>query len=243
MKAVVQPVVMVLTGLGLLVMSALYTWAQDAPKTIEPSLTTTEVVTHIQAKAKDLRSLTGQFRQVKFTRLLTAPIESQGTFQWQPPQNFCWEVTEPVPFRLVAKGDTILIHYPDLKRADRYHHPMGGGLLGQITGAAGDAEAFERSYNLQVLPAKAGASEPDALIPFRMEPRSSQQSRYLKHIEVLIDPVVWLPQKIVIWESNDDRTTIFLSNLVENDPLPETVFSVEPPAGVELRQLQGGKRP
>ena len=237
------PIVVMWTFLQILVPGAPCSCAQEVQKTNELSFTAAEVATRIQAKAKSLRSLSGKFQQVKLTRFLVSPMESQGTFHWQPPQNFCWEVTQPAPFRLVAKGDAILVNYPDLNRAYLHRHPMGGGLLGQITGTAGDAEAFERSYNLQVAPEEADDFEHKTLIHFRMEPKSSNQSRYLKRIDVLINPDAWLPQQIVIWESNDDRTTILLSDLVENGLVPESIFSVEPPAGVDLQQFQGGKQP
>jgi outer membrane lipoprotein-sorting protein len=239
MKPVVKTVLMCLC-LQLLALNAPACWGQDAPKTAEGSFTAAEVTARIQAKARSLKNLGGHFRQLKLTRFLVSPMESQGTFQWQPPEHFRWEVTQPAPFRLVAKGDAVLILYPDLNRARRYRHPMGGGLLGQITGTAGDADAFERSYNLQVVPAEGDAPELKALIHFRMEPKSSKQSRYLKRIEIFIDPGVWLPRQIEIWEANDDKTTILLSDLVENGPMPESIFSVEAPDGVEMNETQSG---
>jgi outer membrane lipoprotein-sorting protein len=203
--------------------------------------TQTEVLEQIQSKASSLKSLTGRFQQIKSTRLLITPLESRGTFYWQPPDRFRWDVLLPDPFRLVARGDTILLLFPDLNRATLARHPMGTGLLGQITGTAGDAEAFERSYYTRVIPSK--ESDDPRGVKLSLVPKGGKQARYVKRIDVLIDPGTWLPREVTISEANDDKTTIRLSDVVENLPLQESLFCVEPPEGVQLQQLQGGRRP
>jgi outer membrane lipoprotein-sorting protein len=73
-------------------------------------------------------------------------------------------------------------------------------------------------------------------------PKSGKAGRYLKQIDVDIDTANWLPWQVVIFEVSGDQTTIRLSDLHENTPLPEALFSVDHPPGVQLLPM-GGERP
>ncbi|HBD08534.1 MAG TPA: hypothetical protein DCZ69_09750, partial [Syntrophobacteraceae bacterium] len=75
------------------------------------------------------------------------------------------------------------------------------------------------------------------------EPRSYRQARYLKRVEVLIDQVNWLPQKVTITEANGDWSEMRLLDLTENADLADELFNVQPPAGVQTRQVQGHSGP
>jgi len=223
---------LILCGIG-------YIYAQEAPP---PSLyTTEEILEHIQAKAKVLESLSASFHQRKFTRLLVAPMESEGRLYWVPPDRFLWEVSSPTPLSLVARGDKMLVVYPDLKRASLYRHPMGSSLLEEITGATGDPEAFQRQYLIQT--ANSSGPKSDKWVQLILTPRSARRARYLKRVEVIIDPNNWLPQTVIISESDEDKTTIHLSQILENAKLPDGLFNIKPPEGFHLQRFQDGGRP
>jgi len=204
-------------------------------------LTVAEVLEQLQAKAKTLKSLQGNFEQRKFSRLLVTPMESEGLLYWQPPGRLRWEVVQPAPLTLVAQGDRILLLYPDLKKASLYRQPFGGGLLERITGATDDPEAFQRQYRIQVALVTRGGSR--RWIQMTMEPKSARGARYFKRLEIKIDPNTWLPEEISILESSKDWTVIYLSNLQENIELPDGLFSVKPPKDFQVQKYQGGGRP
>jgi outer membrane lipoprotein-sorting protein len=227
--------------LGLLAGGVLCARGQGPAQDPAPFVSVPLLLQRIEAKAKTLKSLSGRFRQTKFTRLLTSPMESEGVFYWQPPDRFRWEVTHPAPFSLVARGDTVLVYSRDLKRATVYRHPAGDGLLGQIIGTAGDTEAFKNTYYMQITPTTE-AEDRDGL-QLQLEPRSYRQARYLKRVEVLVDPVSWLPQKVTITEANGDWSRIHLLEPAENAALADDLFSVQPPAGIQTQKLQGNRQP
>jgi outer membrane lipoprotein-sorting protein len=229
------------TCLALLIGGPRPTWGVDAAQDPAPFVTVPLLLQRIEAKAKTLKTLNGQFRQTKFTRLLASPLESEGSFYWQPPDRFRWEVAHPALFSLVARGDTVLVYTRDLKRATVYRHPTGDGLLGQIIGTAGDTEAFKNTYYMQITPTP--ETEDRQWIQLQLEPRSYRQARYLKRVEVLIDPVSWLPQTVTITEANGNWSHIRLLDLAENTELADDLFSVQPPAGVQIQHLQGNRRP
>jgi outer membrane lipoprotein-sorting protein len=207
----------------------------------ETQLTAAEVFEQLQAKAKTLKNLQGNFEQRKFSRLLITPMESEGHLFWQPPGRLRWEVVQPAPLTLVAQGDKILLLYPDLKKASLYRQPFGGGLLERITGATDDPEAFQRQYRVQV--ARVAQGGKGRWIQMTMEPKFARRARYFKRLEIKIDPTTWLPEEISILESNKDWTVIYLSNLQENTELPDGLFSVKPPDDFQVQKYQGGGRP
>jgi outer membrane lipoprotein carrier protein len=228
-----------LLGIGLILHGTPFLSSQEAGAGSQ--LTAAEVLEQLQAKAETLKSLQGNFEQRKFSRLLIAPMESEGRLFWQPPGRLRWEVVQPAPFTLVAQGERILLLYPDLKKASLYSQPFGGGLLERITGATDDPEEFQRQYRIQVaLLARGGSGR---WIQMTLEPKSTRRARYFKRLEIKIDPNTWLPEEISIQESNKDWTVIHLSNLQENTELPDGLFSVQPPKDFHLQKYQGGGRP
>jgi outer membrane lipoprotein-sorting protein len=196
-------------------------------------LTAAEVLDQLQAKAKTLKTLKGSFEQRKYSRLLVRPMESEGALFWQPPGRFRWEVVRPAPLTLVVREDRILLLYPDLKKVTLYRGPSGVGFLDRFTGAAGDPQAFQRQYEIEVEVLSRGDGR--EWIKMNMEPKSAKHARYFKRLEVKIDPETWLPNEIAILEGNDDWTIIYLSNLIENSGLSDGLFSVEPPEGFQVQ--------
>ena len=204
-------------------------------------LTAEEVLDQLQAKAKTLKSLKGSFEQRKYSRLLVRPITSAGKFFWQPPGRFRWEVVRPALLTLVVREDNILLLYPDLKKVTLYRGPSGVDLLDRLTGATGAPQTFQRQYAIEVELVTKG--EDSRWIQMKMEAKSAKNARYFKRLEVKIDPETWLPIEIAILEGNDDWTLIYLSNLIENSNLTDSLFSVEPPEGFQVQSYQSGRRP
>lgn len=213
----------------------------ETAKTVGPVFTREEILDHIQAKAKNLKNFQGHFHQFKFSRLLKAPLKSEGTFYWEPPDRFRWEVVQPVPFQLTAQGSTILLYYPDMNRATLYRQPTGNDVPGKFTGTTNDTESLERAFRVERVPIL--GPEAREWVQLRLEPRSAAQARYLKRIEVMIDPTTWLPQRILIQENNEDQTVIHLSQCTENGKMAENLFSVEPPAGAQVERFGKGRQP
>lgn len=206
-----------------------------------PPLTTIEVLERTQVKARELKSLTGRFHQVKHSRFLTEPMESEGIFHWKPPERFRWDVLQPMPFRAIANGSTLLLLYPDLNRASLLRHPSGESLLGQIAGTAGDLESFKTLYHARLLPVAPG--QPPDRITLSLVPKPGRQDRFIKEIRVTIDPPTWLPRQLDIVETSSDTTSIRLSDLVANGPMDDSLFVVTPPRGMQLQRLDGSQRP
>ncbi len=226
--------------LGLAAMTHSLGSADNRPPAISSTLTTIEVLERTQVKAGELKTLGGRFRQIKHSRFLTEPMESTGVFQWKPPERFRWEVVQPVPFRAIANGSTILLHYPDLNRASLLRHPSGESLLGQIAGTAGDLASFKNLYHARLLPVEPG--QPEDTITLSLVPKSGRQDRFIKEIRVTIDPPTWLPKQVDIFETSGDRTSIWLMDLVANGPMEDALFLVSPPPGVQLQRLDGSER-
>lgn len=214
---------------------------EDPSQPLSPTtLTTMEALEKTRELARDLKTLGGRFRQVKRSRFLAEPMESSGIFQWKPPERFRWEVQQPMPFRAVANGSTILLVYPDLNRASLLRHPSGENLLGQIAGTAGDLESFKTFFHARLLPT--GPDQPANAVTLSLVPKTGRQSKFVKEIRVAIDPPTWLPKQVDIIETSGDSTSIWLSDLVPNGPIDDGLFQVTPPPGVQLQRMDGSER-
>jgi outer membrane lipoprotein-sorting protein len=199
--------------------------AQDASKIASPLYTKAEVIQKINAKSRNLKSLSGRFQQKKSTRLLVNALESQGTFQLKTPARFRWETQKPEPFEVVVNEELILIRHPASKQVKVHRHPTGKNLLQEMIGME-NQEAFEKAYDLKIMPPAPDDSQKGNYIRLLIEPRSEKQSRYWQSIEVLVDTESWLPVGLNIHEVKGDTTAVSLFDLVENDPIQESLFEI-----------------
>ena len=205
------------------------------PAAVEAEPGLQEVLEHIRIKASMVTSLRGRFRQETQTRLLSGPVHSAGQVYWQSPNRLRWEVTTPDPMTLVARGGSILVLYPDLKRASTYQVPARGDILGRLSGTAGDVESLQRDYRITITLVSGGGKR---FLQMTFDPATDRSARYLKRLEIKIDPGDWLPREVKILESDREITTIHLLDLTENVELPANLFNVDPPVGFFVDGVQ-----
>jgi outer membrane lipoprotein-sorting protein len=150
-------------------------------------------------------------------------------------------VMNPLPFMAIAKGDSLMLLYPDLRRARLFRHPSGTSILGQVAGVAGNMESFKEMYYLRVLPSEdeKGVEQ----VTLSLVPKSSRQDRFVKELKVTVTVSTWLPEKIEILEPSDGKTTLWLEGLVENAPMDESLFSLNPPADVQFQRFGESGQP
>ena len=85
----------------------------------------------------NLQSWNGDFTQTRSLKVLAQPLVATGKV-WVTPDEFRWDLGNPVQSVVLRLPDQLLILYPQLKRAEKY--PFGRNSARSDQGRAGPAE-------------------------------------------------------------------------------------------------------
>jgi outer membrane lipoprotein-sorting protein len=158
---------------------------------------------------------------------------SRGTVAFAKPGRMRWSYTEPEPSLVVSDGETLSLYDPTRKELQRL--PVGDGYL---SGAAiqfllGEGEVLE---TFEVTSRACGDAEIELVLVPR-EPATYERLR------VAIDPRSGDVLRTAIVDLLGNETQVAFQELRVNLDPPDSLFTFEPPEGVEvidLRQTSGG---
>lgn len=76
----------------------------------------------------EVRTWSANFVQTRSLKTLTQPVKTEGRVWFAAPDRFRWELGRPAQTLAVRQSDAVVVHYPRLKRAERY--PVTEGSTG-----------------------------------------------------------------------------------------------------------------
>ncbi|MEJ7929201.1 outer membrane lipoprotein chaperone LolA [Ramlibacter sp. AN1015] len=169
-----------------------------------------------------------------FTQVVTPPARdgqavrprtSTGTFEFQRPSRFRFDYRKPFEQTLVADGQTLWMHDPDLNQVTaRSQAQVLGSTPAAIIAAAPDLQALQRDFDLSPAPDRDGLAWVQAM------PRNKdgQLSRVLVGFQG--DQLAALE----ILDSFGQRSLIRFERMELNPALPPTTFQFTPPRGADV---------
>ncbi len=200
-----------------------------------------EAVLHAWLDAqRDLKSWSAEFIQTRTLKALNEPLRTPGRLWFVAPDQFRWELGEPVQTLALRRTNELLVIYPKLKRAERY--PLGSGdgnepwrdaltLLdaGFPSSRAGLEERF------RVL----GLTESEGRVTVRLEPQRAGARRFMKEIRLTLrrDGPGLAANELVFADGSSLRNDF--TRAAANPPLAAGLFDPALPADftvVEPRQ-------
>ncbi|TFZ01698.1 outer membrane lipoprotein chaperone LolA [Ramlibacter rhizophilus] len=191
------------------------------------------------AFADGLKSLENFLRDARsgraeFTQVVTSPPRqgeaarsktSRGTFEFQRPSRFRFDYTKPFPQTLVADGQTLWMHDPDLNQVTaRKQDQVLAATPAAIIAAAPDLQALQRDFELKAAPAQGGLEW--------VEARPRQREGQLDRVRVGFrgDQLAALE----ILDSFGQRSVISFERMELNPPLAARTFQFTPPPGADV---------
>lgn len=194
------------------------------------------------ARADGLKSLEHFVRGVNagrtdFTQTVTAPTKngqdgrsktSSGTFEFLRPNRFRFTYKKPFEQTIVADGQTLWLHDPDLNQVTARSQAQAlGATPAALIAAAPDLKALQSEYTLQTAPEKDGMqwvlATPKAKEGQLQSVRVGFRGNDLAVLEIL--------------DSFGQRSVLVFGPLDVSRPLRAADFQFKPPAGADvLRQ-------
>ena len=194
------------------------------------------------ARANGLESLENFVRGVNagrtdFTQTVTAPAKngqdrrsktSSGTFEFLRPNRFRFDYKKPFEQTIVADGQTLWLHDPDLNQVTARSQAQAlGATPAALIAAAPDLKALQSEYTLQAVPEKDGMqwvlATPKAKEGQLQNVRIGFRGNDLAVLEIL--------------DGFGQKSVLVFGPLDVSRPLRAVDFQFKPPAGADvLRQ-------
>jgi outer membrane lipoprotein carrier protein len=170
-----------------------------------------------------LKGLDGRFEQRVFDADGTLTEETRGRVALAAPRQFRWEYEAPFPQTIVADGDHVWIHDPELEQVQvriQSHEEQQSPLTVLI-----DPTELERQFVVAAAPAEEGL-EWVLLTPRERDEAQFAQARLGFEGEALV--------RMEMTDALGQRTQILFSNWQRNPRFAADTFRFTPPPGVDV---------
>jgi len=198
---------------------------------LSTSLYGSEITAAIQKQYQTIRSFRTEFTQTLYNAASKEKEVRQGWIAFQKPRNIHWETNTPEKELLIVNEACVWDYFPEEKVAYRYGLKeifSSKTMLRFITGEVNIDEDFgvERM-----------GTEENGLIELKLVPNNPEPS--LVEARVWVEPKTHLLRKIELTDFFSNTNTIRFENIAIDPELDPSLFSFEPPEGVEIMDNQG----
>ncbi|WP_018862805.1 MULTISPECIES: outer membrane lipoprotein chaperone LolA [unclassified Thioalkalivibrio] len=171
-----------------------------------------------------LETFTAEFTQTVRDETGYVLQESDGSMQLGMPNRLRWEVTEPFPQTIVSDGEDLWTYDPDLSQATV--RPLGDAFDATPIAAITQPERLDEHFRMDVLPVRDASALRLLLIP-----RNEQAD--FTHLELDLTPDGDLT-RMAFRDIFGQETEIHFERSERNAPVDESVFTFDPPSGVDI---------
>jgi outer membrane lipoprotein-sorting protein len=185
-----------------------------------PSLSA--MVEHLDAAAKNVETLAGQFTQRNRVKLFKQELTAKGLVYFRRPRQIRWEYVTPDPSVMILDGNRAVLRSPgappqefDLDK-DATMRAIFDQLLTWL--GPGSLAKARDDYELQ---AGGTAAAPVVTLTPKL---ASVVGRAFSKIELRLDGKSWQLRSIMLVEKNGDEKEIVFQHLLRNTKLPENAF-------------------
>ena len=209
------------------------TATQPAP--LEPALTAR--LTEIDAKASRIQTIVADFRQEKFTALLSKPLVSTGTIRVRGAE-MRWDTLKPERSILAINPTEAKVYYPDQKVMEIYALDR---RLGELAASPLPRLAsLKQRFSFAPLELSELMSNPDAkrYVALALKPIDPALQQHVEQVSVLLDAEQGCLVKAEVIDGDGDRTTLSFTNVKLNIDPGDLHLTV--PVGTRItRPLEG----
>jgi outer membrane lipoprotein-sorting protein len=203
--------------------------------TTDPSLWTK--LSGIDQRAGQIKSLSAQFNQQKFTALLRKPLESTGRIRIKGPV-IRWDTVKPEPSVLFIDQGEARVYYPTQKTLEVY--PLDKRLADLAASPLPRLDVLKERFSIEQIPVAdldKSAAEKD-FIALRLTPRDASLAEHVKQVCVLLDIAKAYIMKAQMTDSDGDRTVLSFKDVQLNADVGDLALVV-PPGTAVTHPLEG----
>ena len=201
------------------------------------SLTLEQVLTKIDQRGADLRSMSSSITQKRWTDILEEFDQGEsGQFLFLKEEAGIYlrkDIAKPQPNTLIIGDGKLSYYQPKIKQLQRYD-------LGQrrdraeflLLGFSSNKEALKEAYQIKL--GTMEIVEGREAYPLELTPKSQTVSAYFTQIVLWIDTTLWVPIQQKLVEPTHDYLLIRFEDIDLNPKIPKSRFDLEVPKGVTV---------
>lgn len=191
------------------------------------------LVERVKYEQNQIETLQARLVQRVTSEMLQAPEESRGWLRYRPPEELRWELEEPNPTVMVARGDVATTWYVDLGTAEVAEIGRLSEAVLTYMGPAGSLETLMKYFTVRVeFPEEAG--DPYYL---HLEADYKTAKKYAQTIDIWIDPETFLPQRFQVVHASGDEMLVELHDVALNEPIDDAEFILTLPEDGKVTKI------
>lgn len=180
-----------------------------------------EVIEKINASASKIKSMSCTFTQTKYISLLSDKMVSSGKMYYKQPNKLRWEYTSPYNYLFVFNGTKVYVGNKSKEdvidtNTNKIFKEIARIMMNTVTG-----KALSNKTDFTISVAGNNTSWIVTLIP-----KKKEMKQMFSKIELIFNKSNTMISEINIYEKNNDRTNIKLTNIVNNGSISENYFAI-----------------
>lgn len=188
----------------------------------EQKMSESEITTFknsVNETAKNTKTLSTDFTQLKHMDFLSKDIETSGKMNFKSPNMLQWQYVKPYQYSIVFKNNKIFINDAGKKNnIDKGNSKMFDKLNKLIVGSVNGNMFDENEFTISYFKTK------DFNIT-KLLPKDASLKKYVKQMELYFDKTGNTVSQVKMIEPSNDYTKIIFKNKVINAKIEDSVFN------------------
>ena len=209
----------------------------DARGTLDPALSTE--LESLDRKTAEIRDLTTDFEEQKFTTLLKKPLTSHGTLRIVGSHSR-WDTISPRPVSMIVDAAGIRMYYPQRSTLEVYQ--LDEKLTWLAVSPLPKPAVWVDRFTIERIPVPdlGDVASAGACLGLRLRPREEALGKYLRHVDVVLNTTTAFMVRAAMVDADGDRTVVSFSNIRPNTGLEPKDLELTVPADTQIvRPLAG----
>lgn len=173
----------------------------------------------VNETAKNTKTLSTDFTQLKHMDFLSKDIETSGKMNFKSPNMLQWQYVKPYQYAIIFKNNKIFINDAGKKNnIDKGNSKMFDKLNKLIVGSVNGNMFDENEFTISYFKTK------DFNIT-KLLPKDASLKKYVKQMELYFDKTGNTVSQVKMIEPSNDYTKIIFKNKVINAKIEDSVFN------------------
>lgn len=181
----------------------------------------------------EVKTLSADFRQEKFTPLLRDPIVSRGRVVMlsqtaDTDAGSRWETLEPYASTMVIAAGELKLYYPQQQSLEIYD--LGDRLDAMATSPVPDLAVLRDNFSLE----SSTWNDDRSVLSLSLLPKSEAMQQALQEVKVEVDAAQGVLRRLSLTDLDDETTVMVFENIQLNPPLDPAALELDVPTGTKI---------
>jgi outer membrane lipoprotein-sorting protein len=187
----------------------------------------------VDAKAANIRDVSADFEQKKFTPLLKKPLVSTGQVIGKGSATL-WITDKPEPTKMLVNAGEIRIDYP--RQAVMEVYPIEGQLGALASSPLPRLDTLRRFFSFEKIPAQSldPQANDEKYLALRMIPIDPALREHVQEVKVLLDRQNGFIVRAENIDADDERTVLTFTHVRVNTGVADDAMRLDVPPGTKV---------